>query len=113
MSNDHKLHSKILEEIHDTYLRKNADYGNSFGEQFQEHGILSLIIRLDDKLRRLKQLYKNKAQVKDESVRDTILDLSNYGIMGVMEIDKSYAITLNAKCLVGGETGNFTLEEEE
>lgn len=84
----HELHKKILNEIHDTYKRKNADYGNSFGEQFIEYGLLSAVIRLDDKMRRLKQLLKNEAQVKDESVRDTLLDLANYAIMTIMELDK-------------------------
>lgn len=83
-----ELHKKILNEIHDTYKRKNADYGNSFGEQFIEYGLLSAVIRLDDKMRRLKQLLKNEAQVKDESIRDTLLDLSNYAIMTIMELDK-------------------------
>jgi len=82
------LHRKILDEIHDTYKRKNADYGNSFEEQFKEYGLLSSQIRLDDKMRRLKQLVKEKAQVKDESIRDTLLDLANYAIMTVMELDK-------------------------
>ena len=84
----HELHRKILNEIHDTYKRKNADYGNSFGEQFNEYGLLSAVIRLDDKMRRLKQLLKNEAQVKDESIRDTLLDLANYAIMTIMELDK-------------------------
>ena len=84
----HELHKKILNEIHDTYKRKNADYGNSFGEQFIEYGLLSAVIRLDDKMRRLKQLLKNEAQVKDESIRDTLLDLANYAIMTIMELDK-------------------------
>ena len=84
----HELHKKILNEIHDTYKRKNADYGNSFGEQFIEYGLLSAVIRLDDKMRRLKQLLKNEAQVKNESIRDTLLDLANYAIMTIMELDK-------------------------
>jgi hypothetical protein len=83
-----ELHRKILDEIHDTYKRKNADYGNSFEEQFKEYGLLSSQIRLDDKMRRLKQLSKEKAQVKDESIRDTLMDLANYAIMTVMELDK-------------------------
>ena len=82
------LHKKILDEIYDTYKRKNADYGNSFGEQFIEYGLLSAVIRLHDKMRRLKQLLKNEAQVKDESIRDTLLDLANYAIMTIMELDK-------------------------
>src|SRR5690606_11530120 len=78
----------LLDEKLDTYIRKNADYGNSFEEQFKEYGLLSLVIRLDDKLRRLKQLMNNEAKVKDESIRDTLLDLSNYSDMGIMELDK-------------------------
>ena len=81
-------HRNVIEEIHTTFKIKNADYGNSFGEQYDEHGLLSAIIRLDDKMRRLKQLNKQEAQVKDESIRDTVLDLANYAIMTVMELDK-------------------------
>ncbi|STO12726.1 Domain of Uncharacterised Function (DUF1599) [[Flavobacterium] thermophilum] len=83
-----ELHKKILDEIHDTYKRKNADYGNSFEEQFKEYGLLSAIIRLDDKMRRLKQLLKNKAQVKDESIEDTLIDLAGYAILTLMELNK-------------------------
>jgi transcriptional regulator of heat shock response len=83
-----ELHKQILDEMHDTYKRKNADYGNSFEEQFKEYGLLSVLIRLDDKMRRLKQLSKNEAQVKDESLRDTLMDLCNYSVMSVMELDK-------------------------
>jgi hypothetical protein len=81
-------HRKVIEEIHNTFNIKNADYGNSFGEQFNEYGLLSAVIRLDDKMRRLKQLMKQDAQVKDESIRDTVLDMANYAIMTVMELDK-------------------------
>ena len=86
---DKDLHRTILDEIHDTYKRKNADYGNSFGDQYNEYGLLSALIRFDDKIRRLKQLNKNEAQVKDESIRDSTLDLANYAIMTVMELDKN------------------------
>jgi hypothetical protein len=82
------LHKQILDEMHDTYKRKNADYGNSFEEQYKEYGLLSVLIRLDDKMRRLKQLSKNEAQIKDESIRDTLMDLCNYSVMSVMELDK-------------------------
>jgi hypothetical protein len=81
-------HREVIEEIHNTFKIKNADYGNSFGEQYEEYGLLSAVIRLDDKMRRLKQLLKQDAQVKDESIRDTVLDLANYAIMTVMELDK-------------------------
>ncbi|RNB59399.1 DUF1599 domain-containing protein [Brevibacillus gelatini] len=88
MNNDHHLHNEILNEMHDIYIKKNTDYGDSFSEQWKEYGLLSLIIRLDDKLRRLKQLYKNEALVRDESIRDTLMDAANYCTLGIMELDK-------------------------
>ena len=86
---DEQLHKKILDEIHETYKAKNKDYGNSFGKQYEEFGLLSSIIRITDKYERLKQLYKNnEANVKDESIEDTLLDMANYAIMTVMEMKK-------------------------
>lgn len=90
---DAELHKEILDLIHDTYKRKNADYGNSFSEQYKEHGMISSVIRLDDKMRRLKQLVKAlEAQVKEESIRDTLLDMANYAIMTVMELDRNATV---------------------
>lgn len=83
------LHKSILDEMHSIFLRKNSDYGNSFSEQFDEYGLLSALIRLDDKMRRLKQLSKQEAQVKDESILDTLIDLSNYSVMTIMELRKN------------------------
>lgn len=38
---------------------------------------------------RLQSLCVHKAQVHDESVRDTLLDLANYAIMSVIELEHS------------------------
>jgi hypothetical protein len=81
-------YKQLLQEKYDVYVSKNADYGNSFEDQFNEYGLLSAIIRLDDKLRRLKQLRNSEAKVKDESIRDTALDMANYADMLVMALDK-------------------------
>lgn len=45
-------------------------------------------IRLEDKLNRFKKLGLNnlEAQVNDESIEDTLLDLANYAIMTVIEM---------------------------
>jgi hypothetical protein len=51
-------------------------------EQYLEHGDTSLIIRLDDKLRRLKQLTRSEANVKTESKADTLLDAAGYSMLG-------------------------------
>lgn len=73
------------EHLAEVLIAKNKDYGNSVQEQFQEYGEASLLIRLDDKLRRLKQLNRTqKTHVKDESKRDTMLDLAGYAILGLL-----------------------------
>ena len=89
MMQDINLFEDITLEMRNTYERKNADYGNSFEEQFNEYGLISSCIRLEDKLRRLKSLSKSEARVKDESIEDTLLDLANYSILTVMSIRKS------------------------
>ena len=89
MMQDVNLFEDITLEMRNTYERKNADYGNSFEEQFNEYGLISSCIRLEDKLRRLKSLSKSEARVKDESIEDTLLDLANYSILTVMSIRKS------------------------
>lgn len=49
-------------------------------------------IRLGDKLARFKSLTKSGVQeVKDESIRDTLIDLANYAIMTVLELDDQKA----------------------
>lgn len=83
---------EVTAEMEILYTLKNTNYGNSFSEQFKEYGLTSLCIRLDDKIRRLKsinqQLSDGSVNVDDESVRDTLIDLANYSVLGIMEIDK-------------------------
>lgn len=85
---DAEIHKEILENMHEVYKAKNADYGNSFGVQFDKFGLLSLVIRLNDKLARLEQLVSNDTQVKDEKIEDTILDACNYCAMALVELQK-------------------------
>ena len=45
-------------------------------------------IRLGDKFNRFKTLSRNEEQkVNDESIRDTLIDLANYAIMTVLEME--------------------------
>jgi len=84
-----RKHREICKALNDTYAKKNADYGNAFGDTFQELGIVSAVTRIIDKTNRLKSLCRPGAdqKVNDESIRDTLLDLANYAIMTVMEMD--------------------------
>ena len=45
-------------------------------------------IRLGDKFNRFKTLSRGTEQkVKDESIRDTLMDLANYALMAVLEME--------------------------
>lgn len=77
----------IMREMLKTYRDKNADYGGSFAKSYDEFGMTAPIIRMSDKLERLKSLSKAEARVKDESKRDTLIDMANYAIMTVIEMD--------------------------
>ena len=83
----YERHAQICNQLNALYRKKNNDYGDSFGVSFQEYGMLMPCIRLEDKLRRLKSLLKNKPLVTDERVEDTLMDLANYAIMTLIELD--------------------------
>lgn len=78
---------KITVQMANMYEAKNNDYGNSFSDMFNEFGLTSSIIRLSDKLNRLKSLNTKEAMVKDESIIDTLMDLANYSIMTIVELE--------------------------
>ncbi len=84
-------HQKVCYELNELYKRKNEDYGDSFHKTFLEEGMAMSRIRLSDKLERFKKLTitKDNQQVKDESIRDTLIDLANYAIMTIMEMDNN------------------------
>lgn len=81
-------HDDIYFELSEIYYAKNKDYGDSFGQSIKEWGILAAVVRIDDKMRRLKSLVKQPAKVQSETMRDTLMDMANYCIMSVMELDK-------------------------
>ena len=84
-----KVHDRICLELNNIYEKKNADYGNSFENSLDKHGLIAGIVRMDDKMSRLISLNsKNEQLVLDESMRDTLMDLANYAIMSVMWLDE-------------------------
>lgn len=81
-------HMRICQEMNDLYKRKNMDYGDSFHKSYLEEGMAMPKIRIGDKFNRFKTLSRQKAQmVKTETLRDTLIDLANYAIMTIMELD--------------------------
>lgn len=85
---------ETLIEMQELYSKKNRDYGNSFAETIQEFGFIPAIARINDKLKRVKQLVKGEPMQVKESMRDNLIDIANYCVMTIVELDKQ---TDNAK----------------
>lgn len=82
-------HKQLLQQIHDTYVKKNHDYGDSFSRSFKKYGLVAAMVRMEDKWNRLDNMALGAEQkVADETIRDTLLDLAGYCIMTTMELDR-------------------------
>ena len=80
---------EITDKMCDIYKQKNSDYGNSFSNLFKECGMTYAYGHMAEKLERVKSLMKDEAKVNGESMRDSMLDLANYAILTIMELDKT------------------------
>ena len=88
-----KRHQEICDSLHmDIYIPKNNAYGDSFHKLYSELGIISAVTQITHKYNRLVNLAKTKHMndlVENESILDTLLDLANYCILTVMEIERN------------------------
>ena len=85
-------HMMICKQLNQTYQEKNADYGDSFSETYQKLGIISAVTRISDKTNRLISLAgKSEAErmVKDETLRDTLIDLAGYAVLTLLEMEEA------------------------
>ena len=75
----------IQKEAIDLFKQKNTDYGDAF----TEYGVIGVLVRIGDKIKRLQTIENNKiALVSDEKIKDTLIDLHNYAAMAIMLHDK-------------------------
>jgi hypothetical protein len=75
----------VQKEGYDLFVKKNKDYGDAFAE----YGTIGVLVRLGDKIKRLRTIEKNKiVMVNDEQMRDTLIDLHNYTAMAIMLMDE-------------------------
>jgi hypothetical protein len=79
---------QVCDSVKELLLKKNKDYDNSFSKQYAEYGILSGLIRLDDKMNRLRNLVKKNDAKVNESIEDTMRDLCGYAALILVEMSK-------------------------
>lgn len=82
------IFNKYTDKMKDLYIKKNHDYGDSVSKTFDEYGLTSFLVRMDDKMNRIKNLNKsNDVAVIGENIEDTLLDLANYAVLALTEIE--------------------------
>ena len=81
-----ELHQELIDYLHDLYIRKNTDYDDSVHDTYTKYGLISFLVRIEDKLNRARNLSSKRALVDDEKIEDTLLDMANYAILAVIEL---------------------------
>lgn len=79
------------QELIETLIRKQRDYGHQNIAMFGRDGLL---IRVHDKIARLENLVTREAEAANEPIRDTVLDIAGYSTIGVMWDRKQFLLEL-------------------
>ena len=83
-------YEKYQKQMNDILKRKNSDYSGKEDtyanfQYCEKLGLCStevgIMVRMSDKMTRISNLLKQDAQVKEESIKDTLLDLANYSMI--------------------------------
>ncbi len=76
----------IQTEALELFTKKNKDYGDAFAD----YGTVGVIVRIGDKIRRMQNITKSGVNlIKDENLRDTLIDLHNYAAMAIMCMEEN------------------------
>lgn len=110
-------HQYIVQGLTELYKEKDQRYGDSFTKTLDEFGTVAVVLRLSDKLNRLKTLWQDpELDPGDESVIDTLRDLANYSIMTIMyseEREQQLAQEVGGPEIIAGDsiTGKLVVPE--
>ena len=80
---------ELTTKMYETFKKKRNDYGPSSRVTFEMFGPESMAVRMFDKLIRYSNLTSGDVNqlVEDESVKDTLLDLANYALITILELE--------------------------
>ena len=85
--------TRIAIQISQVVIDKQHDYGHDNILAFKEQG---LVVRLWDKVNRLKNLFWKNSEPKNESIEDTFTDIAGYAIIGLMLAEGSFTNKLES-----------------
>ena len=91
-----KTFQESIDEIVAMSTKKNADYGTAAdplanvraSEEFGIPAWLGAIVRLNDKIVRIKSFAKN-GRLENESLRDSLIDIATYGAIALTLLDQA------------------------
>jgi hypothetical protein len=75
---------KITDELAELLIKKHRDYGPKNISASPGGPLNGLRVRLHDKLARLVNLTDKASEPQYESVEDTLMDMANYAIIGLL-----------------------------
>lgn len=89
--------AELLQELQDLHERKNHDYAADSDplSNFKAAAALGVepwrgvLVRMSDKWSRIQQLSGGK-QAKNESLRDSLIDLSAYALLAILLLDDGH-----------------------
>lgn len=83
--------NKITSEMVEILTKKNSDYAGTI-DNISLTGLNGISVRILDKAVRSHSLINSgkETQIKEEALRDTLLDLANYCLIGIMLLDGTW-----------------------
>ena len=81
---------KLIKEMEQIHSDKSHDYGGEDPlSNLREFGFFGIVVRLGDKWCRLKNFAKQGVlKVKNEKIRDTLLDMATYALLAIIFLDE-------------------------
>lgn len=77
-------------EAFDILLKKNADYGPSNIADSPGGPLNGILVRMWDKMSRLRHLVESGVTPENESLRDTLMDMANYSLIAMIVLDGNW-----------------------
>jgi hypothetical protein len=75
----------IYQDLEDVLILKQLDYGPGNINNAPGGPLNGLLVRMNDKMERLKHLnYHAEGEPQNESIDDSLLDIANYAVIGMM-----------------------------
>jgi hypothetical protein len=83
--------ARLNAECDQVMIKKQLDYGNL---NIAIWDVLGVAVRLTDKVMRLRELLLSGHLPQNESIRDTAVDIRNYGLILLMLIDDLWGLPM-------------------